>query len=128
MKIPRVGNAVKRRAFLAFAMLALLAGCGEPLPADKRDYAGDWQGVNMRLYIGSDGTVSYTRVRGASRTSINAGIQRFEGANFFVGVGPFATRFEVSKPPHRVGNAWKMTVDGVELTRVAGGAGDDRSA
>jgi hypothetical protein len=24
----------------------------------------------------------------------------------------------VSKPPHRVGDKWKMTVDGVELTRV----------
>lgn len=119
---------MRLRNLLAVAMLALVVGCGEPLPSDKSDYAGDWQGVNMRLYIGSNGNVSYQRVRGASRTSINAPLQRFEGANFFVGVGPLTTRFEVTRPPHRVGNVWKMTVDGVELTRVAGGAGDDRSA
>jgi len=34
-----------------------------------------------------------------------------------VGFGPFKTRFVVSKPPHRDGNVFKMTVDGVELVR-----------
>lgn len=116
------------RGLLCIALITLLAACARPLPADKIDYAGDWQGINMRLWIGSDGNVSYQRVQGASRTSINAPLQRFEGANFFVGVGPLNARFEVTQPPHRVGNVWKMTVDGVELTRVAGGAGDNRRA
>jgi hypothetical protein len=34
-------------------------------------------------------------------------------------VGPFNTTFVVSKPPQLEGGKWTMTVDGVELTRVA---------
>jgi hypothetical protein len=106
----------------------LLAGCAKPLPADKRDYAGEWRGKDMVLAITLEGSVAYRRRQGGSSTSVNAPIQRFDGASFVVGVGPISTRFEVSIPPHRDGNVWKMTVDGVELVRGPGGAGDDRSA
>ena len=117
------------RAVLAALLLSLAVACsGPPLPSDKGDYAGDWRGTNMRLLIAANGSVSYERVRTGERTTINAPIQRFEGANFFVGLGPVTTRFEVTKPPHQEGSVWKMTVDGIELTRAAVGAGDDRSA
>ena len=117
------------RAFAAGLLLVLAAACGgPPLPADKRDYAGSWRGDNMTLLITADGNVRYQRKRTGESTSINAPIQRFEGASFFVGIGPVTTRFEVTKPPHQEGSVWKMTVDGVELTRAAVGAGDDRSA
>ena len=117
------------RAVLAALLLALAAACsGPPLPADKREYAGDWRGTNMHLVITTAGNVSYQRTRTGESTSINAPIQRFEGDSFFVGLGPVTTRFEVTKPPHQEGSVWKMTVDGVELTRAARGAGDDRSA
>jgi hypothetical protein len=113
----------------AFAALLLAAACtGQPLPKDKLDYAGDWRGTGMTLSIAANGNVSYKRTRGGESTSISAPIQRFEGASFFVGVGPLTTRFEVTSPPHQDGSLWKMTVDGVELTRGAVGAGDDRSA
>jgi hypothetical protein len=115
---------------IALPLLALLlaAACaGKPLPAEKRDYAGNWSGAGMTLSIAASGSISYKRTRGGESTSINAPIQRFEGASFFVGVGPVTTRFEVTSPPHRDGNLWKMTVDGVELTRPPNGAGDDRS-
>jgi hypothetical protein len=116
------------RIALTFLALLLAAACtGKPLPADKRDYAGNWRGTGMSLSIAADGGVSYKRTRGGESTSINAPIQRFEGPSFFVGVGPLTTRFEVTNPPHRDGNLWKMTVDGVELTRPPNGAGDDRS-
>jgi hypothetical protein len=117
------------RAIAAALLVSLVVACGgPPLPADKRDYAGDWRGTNMRLLIATNGNVSYERVRTGEHTTINASIQRFEGASFFVGLGPVTTRFEVTKPPHQEGSVWKMTVDGVELTRAAVGAGDDRSA
>ena len=41
---------------------------------------------------------------------------------------PFSTTFVVSQPPRLVDGAWKMTVDGVELTRRAGLRPDDRTA
>jgi hypothetical protein len=41
----------------------------------------------------------------------------FEGNNVVVGIGPISTTFMVSVPPHQEGGDWKMTVDGVELTR-----------
>jgi len=101
----------------AIALLALLAACADPLPPEKVNYAGDWRAQNMRLLITSDGRVQYERRQDQSKTSISAPIQRFEGDNFVVGVGPFNTTFVVAKPPHREGAVWKMTVDGVELVR-----------
>jgi hypothetical protein len=116
------------RIALPLLALLLVAACtGKPLPADKRDYAGNWSAPGMSLTIAYDGNVSYRRTRGGESTSINAPIQRFEGPSFFVGVGPLTTRFEVTSAPHRDGNLWKMTVDGVELARPPNGAGDDRS-
>jgi hypothetical protein len=64
---------------------------------------------------------------GGSTTSVKAPIQRFEGNNFVVGVGPFSTTFVVSRPPYLDGSVWKMVVDGVELVRGVG-AGDSWKA
>jgi hypothetical protein len=98
--------------------MALLLGCtGEPLPPAKTNYAGDWRAPDVRLVITPGGHVDYSRKRENATTSINAPIQRFEGDNFVVGVGFLTTTFVVTKPPHLDGALWKMTVDGVELTR-----------
>jgi len=100
--------------------LALLAACSEPVPHAKASYVGQWQGGTMALEIRRDGYVHYARRSENGTTTINAPIQRFEGDNFVVGIGPLGTTFVVSKPPHLDGATWKMTVDGVELTRKAG--------
>jgi hypothetical protein len=110
-----------------FAALLLLAACsGQPLPAEKASYAGDWRASEMRILITPAGHVSYERRAGNSSKSIDAPLKRFEGDNFVVGIGPFDTTFVVSKPPWRDQAVWKMTVDGVELVRR--GAPDDREA
>ena len=111
-----------RRAatLLLIALAAFLAGCADPIPTERKDYAGDWRSREMRLLITSDGRCEYERRRdGGGSTSINAPIQRFEGDNFVVGFGVFTTTFVVSRPPRLVGGQWKMTVDGVELTRFS---------
>ena len=107
---------------VACLALAVLAGCGQPVPADKAAYVGGWQSTSpeMNLLITQDGRVEYLRKEGARSTSVNAPLQGFIGDDFEVGVGPMKTRFAVSAPPHAVGADWKMTVDGVELTRVSG--------
>lgn len=111
-----------RKIALAFAAACalLLCACGEPLPNDKLGYAGEWEAPRVYLLITPDGRVEYKRQRDGGNVSIEAPIQHFEGDNFVVGLGPFTTTFVVSQPP-RMGadGKWKMTVDGVELTRTS---------
>ena len=111
---------MKRFAFALIAACAvLLAACGEPLQPSKLSYAGKWQGPGVYLLITPDGRVDYKRQKDGGNVSIQAPIKGFEGDNFVVGVGPFTTTFVVSQPPRQGEDGkWKMTVDGVELTRT----------
>jgi predicted secreted protein len=113
---------MKLMRIAAVLALCLLLGCGEPLPADKSAYAGEWRSEKVWLLITKEGHVQYERQDGNKKISINAPIKAFDGNNFSVGVGMFSTTFVVSRPPHQVGNVWKMTVDGVELVRGVGPA------
>jgi hypothetical protein len=115
-----LGGAVRALSLgMLVAAALLLAACGEPIPQARLAYAGDWRSKEMRLVITPGGYCEYSRRKeGGNSTEINAPIQRFEGDNFVVGIGLFTTTFMVSKPPHLEGGQWKMTVDGVELTRV----------
>jgi len=90
---------------------------GTPVPADKLAYVGDWQGKDMRLQIARDGSVQYKRERPGKKLSLSVDLVRFDGDNFDVGTTLIRSTFVVSKPPHREGDKWKMTVDGVELTK-----------
>ena len=72
----------------------------------------------MYLLITRDGSVSYKRLRRGTTTSFDAPLQRFVGDDVVVGVGPMRTTFVVSKPPYLDGTAWKIVVDGVELTKA----------
>lgn len=110
-------------------VLALLAltGCDPatlytPLPADKLDYAGDWKGDGVSLRIEPGGRVIYARKNGSMNKSLDAPLKEFVGDNFRVGLAFMTTDFIVTAPPHEEGGTWKMTVDGVELTRGAAGS------
>lgn len=96
-----------------------LTACGKPVPEAKLAYVGLWQSSNMSLHIYREGRVEYSRHDGGVRTKVNAPIQGFQGDNIEVGVGPMRTSFIVTKPPYLDGDAWKMVVDGVTLTRVS---------
>jgi len=122
---------ILRAAILAAALgtgLLPLAAHAEPVPvpADKLAYVGDWQGKDMRLQVAKDGRIKYKRDRLGKKLDLSIDLQGFDGDNFDVGFALVRSTFVVSKPPHREGDKWKMTVDGVELTRVdnaASGAG-----
>ena len=95
-----------------------LCACGIDIPAEKQNYIGQWQGENMELWIGANGTIDYESWKGAVNTEIEAPIQRFDGNNFDVGVWFFSTTFTVQKPPYQENGVWKMMVEGQELTRI----------
>lgn len=102
---------------------ALLAACSPstlytPLPADRLDYAGDWRGGGISLRIEPGGRVIYARKDGSMNKSLDAPLKEFKGNNFVVGLAFMKTEFFVAAPPHEEGGSWKMTVDGVELTRI----------
>jgi hypothetical protein len=106
----------KLPVLLAFAVLA---GCGKPVPAEKAAYVGEWQDKTMYLLITQDGSVKYKRLKSGQTTSIDGPLQGFKGNDFDVGIGAMATTFVVSKPPFQEGDAWKMVVDGQQLTRTS---------
>ena len=106
-----------RMTLVSLAMLALVA-CAKPLPTDKSNYAGEWRGGPISLLITPEGRAIYERKEGSLSKKIDAPVKEFKGDNFVVGVGFMATEFVVTVPPHEDGGVWKMTVDGVELTRV----------
>lgn len=106
--------------YLSIIVITLfISGCAEPLPEERLGYVGDWQSKEMGLLILADGTVAYKRLKGGSSTSVNGPLMEFIGDDFTVGVLFMTTTFDVSSPPHEVDGVWKMTVDGVELTRVS---------
>jgi hypothetical protein len=96
-----------------------VAGCAEPLAEDRLNYVGEWQSKEMRVLILADGTVAYERLKGGGTTSVNGPLKEFIGDDFVVGILFMTATFEVSEPPHEEDGVWKMTVDGVQLTRVS---------
>jgi hypothetical protein len=105
------------RIIFAITLAFILIGCAEPVPQEKSSYVGEWHGTAMALLITQDGSVAYKRLEGGINKSIDGPLKQFEGDNFVVGVGPISATFLVTAPPHQDGGQWKMTVDGVELTR-----------
>lgn len=102
---------------LVLLISLLLTACGVAVPPDKSDYVGEWNADGMSLLITQDGSVVYQRIKKGAKTSIDAPLKGFKGDDFEVGLGPMVTTFKVTSPPHKVGDQWMMTVDGVELTR-----------
>ncbi len=117
------GVELTRRPPLPTAETDLSSGKGKPLPPEKAAYAGEWREKDMHLLIAQDGSVAYERKKGSETTSINGPIIGFSGDNFEVGFPPMISTFFVGKPPYQEGEAWKMEVDGVTLTRQPDRAG-----
>ena len=108
----------KSRFLVPIWLLILLSACGIEVPLTKSAYVGRWEADGMVLLITRDGSVAYRRLRNGASTRIEAPLKTFHGDDFVVGIGPMTTTFRVSSPPREIDGVWKMTVDGVELTRV----------
>lgn len=103
---------------ILLAITLTVSACGNPLPPDKSTYVGEWRAQTMGLLITQDGSVAYKRVKGGVTTSVNGPLRRFEGDDLVVGVPLISTTFQVSRPPYKEAEKWKMVVEGVELTRI----------
>lgn len=110
--------ALALRVFLATGLCLLLLACAQPVPADQASFVGHWRGEGMLLVIGADGNAMYQRVRGSQRSSINGPAHGFSREGFRIGIGPLSAAFKVQQPPALRDGRWRMTVDGVELTRL----------
>ncbi|HLS83097.1 MAG TPA: hypothetical protein VK016_00315 [Arenimonas sp.] len=107
------------RFLLACLAVLLLAGCEQPVPEDFRDYVGHWRGEGMLVVISAEGHGHYERIRGRQRTSVEGPVHSFSGEGFRIGIGGLSVSFAVDEPPHRDSDGrWRMSVDGVELTRL----------
>ena len=97
-------------------------GAPQPLPADKQNYIGQWQGDTVRLSISPNGDVDFKQsiVEGSNtrNRSVTGPIKSFDGASFNVGVLGMNTAFNVQQPPQQNGDGWTMMLDGEELRRV----------
>jgi hypothetical protein len=102
---------------LAAGICASSAALADPVPADKMAYVGSWKGKDMQLALTKEGKITYKRVQEKKKVDLSIDLLGFNGNNFDAGWGFVRSTFVVSKPPHREGKVWKMTVDGVELTR-----------
>jgi hypothetical protein len=111
-------NTILRSTLVAASLLLPACNKAEPLPSDKADYAGQWRGGGMDLLITADGGCAYKRVSAGGSTEVNGPIKRFDGDDFVVGFLFIETTFDVTAAPTETPEGWKMTVDGVEVTRV----------
>ena len=103
------------------AAAALLSACAQPLPQDKRDYAGTWQNddSSVQLTISADGRLSYSRQQFNSSTSISGPIKAFKGNQIQGGFVPYSSDSYVTDAPHlNSSGMWSMTVDGLYLNRT----------
>ena len=98
-------------------LVLALAACTQPVPVDHRNYIGHWQGEGVLLVIQANGHANYARAREGRRTNIEGPAHSFTTQGFKIGIGPLSASFRVQSPPTEVDGTWRMTVDGVVLTR-----------
>jgi hypothetical protein len=97
----------------------------QAMAAYRKKFVGTWEGGGMRLRIGDDGKVDYERKKGAVDKSLSgAKIEEFRKGSFDVSLLGVSTTFKIDQEPMEKDGVWTMTIDGVQLTRVAGPSGE----
>jgi hypothetical protein len=128
-------------SFIGLALLVLWMCYFGPsrLPPGKEAYAGTWLADGVAFTITSDsflhdvrqriprageaeGTFSYTTSENNSR------ITRIDADGITAGRWLLASHYVVNHPPAQVDGTWKMTIDGVELTRNIDPENDGRTS
>lgn len=110
------------KAIVLVLLTTLLGACSDdvfytPLPADKMQYAGEWRADGVLMLIEPRGRMVFVRNSDRVKTNLDLPIKEFKGDNMIVGMWSMTTEFVVAKPPHEEDGVWKMTVNGIEVTR-----------
>ncbi len=88
---------------------------GIPAPGD---YVGEWRGAGRVLLIAEDGRIHYERHDRGLNIELNLPLQKLDAGEIVVGAMFWGTTFKINTPPHADGAIWRMTIDGVEYTRL----------
>ncbi len=97
------------RPFYSFAGIAI--------PQEYQDIAGHWSGGDLDLSVPKYGNVKYKRKKGGYDIDLDMPLQAIAADKMTVGIAFWTTEFAIQVPPHKVGDAWLMTLEGTELTR-----------
>ncbi len=110
--------AMRNLALGCLAAGLLACGTPSPLPPDRAEYAGNWEGDGVRLEITLEGRVSYDRRKGAGNEHVAGPIAGWRGDSFVVGVMTQKTTLEVTEAPSEVAGTWTMVVNGDKVYRT----------
>ena len=87
------------------------------LAAGHKDYVGDWRSAaGTELRIDATGDLKFAKSEAGHNETYNAPIAGFAGNDIELKI-MIRVVLTVSRPPHKVGDHWEMTVDGIALTR-----------
>lgn len=109
---------------LPVLVLLIPLAVGFDFPQEKKVFIGNWDGYGYSLRVAPDGSVNSIKVHGGVRKEITGKIRVFKGNDFVVSVLAVPVTFKVQKPPYREGPVWKMTVDGIDVFRLADASSD----
>jgi len=87
------------------------------LAGPKKAYVGAWHGSGGNsLVIDAEGNLKLEKHKGGGNESWNAPIAAFSGSDMEIKV-LVKVVIKVEKAPHKVGDHWEMTADGVAFER-----------
>ncbi|RYZ05466.1 MAG: sel1 repeat family protein [Myxococcales bacterium] len=106
-----------RRSFIPL-LCALAGACSHPVPASGEQFVGLWTAADRYLAISADGRLEYQRKSGGNTVELGGVIRSIDSEEIRTGIWPISSTFKVDRAPHLDGDQWKMTIDGVELSRT----------
>ena len=103
---------------LLLLCIALLAGCAEPLPENRKEFAGLWKSVQTALLITESGRLDYSSNKGALSTSISMPIKSISDTRIIAGFLFFESVFEIGGRPENQDGLLVLVVDGDTLFKT----------
>jgi len=107
-----------RQGALACLFATATLGCGGPVPQDKLDYIGHWEGGGATLDIAADGGLSYRLIKGSSETEYQGPILEFRPDAIVIGIPVVNSTITVQQPPTLEDGEWSMVTDDVRIFRT----------
>lgn len=98
----------------------LLTACSEPIPADKKNYIGQWMSVDSQvtLLIEAKGQLQFSNKKPRQQLSISGAVKSFPPDSLRVSTIPFSTDLQVDQTPYQDQQGhWFMVVNGYTLAK-----------